>query len=503
MLNFGLIFNTPVNGSFLGGGDPYSNIPFVSTYALNLATSPLGYDIKEIRMFTDQGGDRAGQSYDIYYSLINAPGTFILLGTVSTPHTDAGAVMTRTYDSRAGATPDAGPAILSGVAQIQFHVRPVGDYGVVWREFDVTGTPSPNGMAVATATLTRSSGTGTDTAAGASLSFEVSVSGVSGTPTGTVTLKDGGSSGTVLGSASLTGGACTITTTALGEGTHDNIVAVYNGSLIYAISTSSALTPAQTVTIIRPPNDNFADAIALPGNNGSRSGTGNLFATTEVGEPSFLYGDSNTWNSVWFKWTCTQTGTYTINTYGTMNVGGQIWDSVIYIYDDATSSQLAAMDDGQAETASVSVTAGTTYHIRLAWGGGWVGTPESGRDTSDIHLTWSFVGSGGGNTYADWAGSNGGTADQDSNHDGVPNGIAYFMDDHGLITLPGLDSNNTITWKMSATFSGTYEVQTSPDLKTWTPVATQPTPAGGNLSYTLPKGAEGGTLFVRLAVIPD
>ena len=242
-----------VNGSWLGGGDPYSNVPFVTTYALDLATNPLGYNIKEIRMFTDQGGDRAGQSYDIYYSLINAPDAFVLLGSVSTPHTDSGAVMTRTYDSRTGATPDAGPAILSGVAKIQFHVRPVGDYGVVWREFDVTGAPT----------------------------------------------------------------------------------------------------------------------------------------------------------------------------------------------------------------------------------------------------------GGGGTTYADWAAANGvvGTPNEDSNHDGVQNGIAYFMGATGLATNPVPDASNTVTWPMSAAFSGTYQIETSPDLGTWTPVTPRPTPVGGYLTYTLPSGAS--KLFVRLVATPN
>jgi hypothetical protein len=428
--------------------------------------------------------------------------------------------MTRTYDSRAGATPDAGPAILSGVAKIQFHVRPVGDYGVVWREFDVTGTPSPIGTAVATTTLGRSEGTGTDTAAGDLLSFAVTVSGDSGTPSGTVTLKDGGSDGTVLGSATLAGGACTITTSALGAGTHDNIVAVYNGNLTYAVSTSDALTPPQIVTIIRPPNDNFADAIALPGNSGTRSGTGNLFATTEEGEPAFLYTDPNTWNSVWFKWTCTQSGTFAINTNGTMNVGGQIWDAVIYIYDVATSSQLAAVDDygtDKAETASVAVTAGTTYHIRLAWGGGWVGTPESGRDSSDIHLTWSLVGAGGG--YADWASTNNAgsqTMAEDHDNDGVSNGVEYFLggntDTTGFTPLPGvdkaLDGTLSVTWIKAAGYTGAYGtdyvVETSTTLAagSWTPepeTGGDVTVAGTEVKYTFP--SVGPVKFARLKVM--
>ena len=54
------------------------------------------------------------------------------------------------------------------------------------------------------------------------------------TPTGSVTLKDGGSNGTTLGSGTLAGGTCTITpaTSALTVGNHANIVAVYAGDSV-------------------------------------------------------------------------------------------------------------------------------------------------------------------------------------------------------------------------------------------------------------------------------
>jgi len=111
----------------------------------------------------------------------------------------------------------------------------------------------------------------------------------------------------------------------------------------------------------------------------------------------------------------------------------------------------------------------------------------------------------GGGGYAAWAGIKGvtGEPDGDSNHDGVQNGIAYFMDNAGLITNPSLDASNKVTWPMSATFSGSYEVQISTDLSHWQPAVPQPTRNGaGNLEYTLPSGAVGGKNFVRLLVTP-
>ncbi len=98
-----------------------------------------------------------------------------------------------------------------------------------------------------TTTLVRSSGTGTTSTFGEPLSFDVTVSGAPGSPTGNVSLRDGGPSGAPLGSGTLSSGACTITTNVLAVGTHDNIVAVYGGDSTHASSTSSALTGTQTV----------------------------------------------------------------------------------------------------------------------------------------------------------------------------------------------------------------------------------------------------------------
>ena len=109
------------------------------------------------------------------------------------------------------------------------------------------------------------------------------------------------------------------------------------------------------------------------------------------------------------------------------------------------------------------------------------------------------------NDYNAWATTNGATTpDQDHDNDGVENGVEYFMGQTGssFTAMPGLNATNTITWPASATYQGTYEVQTSPDLVTWTNVDPRPVPTGGNLSYLLPPGASGGKSFVRLLVTP-
>jgi autotransporter-associated beta strand protein len=136
----------PGNGALLHDGnfgeyaDPSDG--YTTTYTLDITTYPMGYDIKEIRLFS-AWGTRATQAYDIKYSLVGAPDTFLLLGTYTgtLPPSADGTLMTRTYDMRA-ATLDAGPPILTGVAAIQFVIRANGN-ATLYHEWDVTGAASP------------------------------------------------------------------------------------------------------------------------------------------------------------------------------------------------------------------------------------------------------------------------------------------------------------------------------------------------------------------------
>jgi hypothetical protein len=73
--------------------------------------------------------------------------------------------------------------------------------------------------------------------AGQAVTFTATASSGGGTPTGTVTFKDGA---TVLGTAALSGGIATLTTASLTAGSH-TITAVYGGSSSQAASTSSPL----------------------------------------------------------------------------------------------------------------------------------------------------------------------------------------------------------------------------------------------------------------------
>jgi hypothetical protein len=81
---------------------------------------------------------------------------------------------------------------------------------------------------------------------GQAVTFTATVTSSAGTPTGTVTFKDGA---TVIGTATLSAGAAAFTTSSLTLGTH-TITASYGGAAGFAVSTSPALT--QTVQV--PPD---------------------------------------------------------------------------------------------------------------------------------------------------------------------------------------------------------------------------------------------------------
>ena len=78
---------------------------------------------------------------------------------------------------------------------------------------------------------------------GVAVTFTATVSGTGGSPTGTVTFKNGT---TVLGTATISGGVATFVTSTLPAGT-DQITAVYNGDTNFDPATSN--TVAETVNI--------------------------------------------------------------------------------------------------------------------------------------------------------------------------------------------------------------------------------------------------------------
>jgi hypothetical protein len=127
-----------------------------------------------------------------------------------------------------------------------------------------------------------------------------------------------------------------------------------------------------TVTSSGDSNDDFADAAPISGTTATVSGS-NVDATRQVGEP--LHGGNSGGRSVWWRWTAPQSGTATVDTFGSN------FDTLLGVYSGANLSNLATLagnddaagTDGLQSRASFVVTGGTTYFIAVDGYGGAAG----------------------------------------------------------------------------------------------------------------------------------
>jgi subtilisin family serine protease len=116
-------------------------------------------------------------------------------------------------------------------------------------------------------------------------------------------------------------------------------------------------------TIPPPPNDNFADRIAIAGPS-TVTGT-NKLATSEPSEPAHDR-ISGTRDSVWWRFTPTATGPIEINTFGSN------FDTVLAVYTGNTVSNLTSVasnndsSGGRQSKVTFEGTAGTAYAIAVA-----------------------------------------------------------------------------------------------------------------------------------------
>jgi autotransporter-associated beta strand protein len=158
-----------------------------------------------------------------------------------------------------------------------------------------------------------------------------------------------------------------------------------------ALVTGSFLL-AGTALAAPPANDDFANAIVLPGNSGVQTGTNNTDATFQAGEPVPF---NSALKTVWFKWTAPTDGEFNLTTDGSDDLDLNEWDAVLGLYSGPALNALTPLggtpiDESILETKTLAVTAGTTYYIQLAGNKGInLGDPEVPSD--NIQLTWSFV----------------------------------------------------------------------------------------------------------------
>ena len=114
--------NSGTNPANVNGSGTYD-------FQFDLTTSPLGYDISEVNVYTGWGDFRAGQDHRVFYSLVG-DASFILFADIAVGH-DNGTLRTSITDS--------GGLIASGVDAIRFIVD---QSEFVYREVDVIGTPT-------------------------------------------------------------------------------------------------------------------------------------------------------------------------------------------------------------------------------------------------------------------------------------------------------------------------------------------------------------------------
>ena len=136
-----------------------------------------------------------------------------------------------------------------------------------------------------------------------------------------------------------------------------------------ALGFSAVTQQAYLGTFAPPTNDNFANRIVLTGTNVSTTGT-TVEATGETGEPEIF---DSTLESVWWTWTAPATGTYQIDTIGSLASSGIDTTLAVYTGTELNSLSLVGNNDDFNNLDSglvINATAGTTYQIQIDGLGG-------------------------------------------------------------------------------------------------------------------------------------
>lgn len=251
---------------------------------------------------------------------------------------------------------------------------------------------------------------------------------------------------------------------------------VKNGPGTWTVSGTNTYTGTTSVN---------AGALIMSGNNSAASGG------VTVAADATLAGNGNLGGNV----TIATSGIHSLDVAATP--GAQVTRTI-------TGS---LTQTGSVLTLTAAATPAPGVYVLATANGGIVGTPTTVNfngipgtiavNGNNLELTVSTAGG-----YSSWAAANAGGqgSNLDFDHDGVKNGVEYFMGATGstFTANPGI-VNGKITWPKDPAFSGTYTVQISPDLVGWTDVASSV--VGNTVQYTVPTGQE--KRFVRLNVTPN
>jgi fibronectin-binding autotransporter adhesin len=185
-----------------------------------------------------------------------------------------------------------------------------------------------------------------------------------------------------------------------------------------------------------------------------------------------------------------------------------------FAIDTTAAAALSAGTWVLENVASLAGAYGTSFQVVNTDGSPWSNTGDTWTRDGGGGKTWTFDETTGtlslsqGAGYASWAAVNAGGQDPDLDFDldGVENGVEFFMGETGstftanptVVTTGGV---RTVTWPKSASFNGSYKVETSETLVSWTNVTGSVVDNGSSVVYTLPTGSP--KIFVRLVVTPN
>jgi thiol-disulfide isomerase/thioredoxin len=150
---------------------------------------------------------------------------------------------------------------------------------------------------------------------------------------------------------------------------------------------SGSIVLTLTFTTNSPPNDEFANAVAITGTNSVVTGN-NVYATKEPGEPD--HGGYSGGKSVWWYWRAPQTGFATLSANGSTSIYGGPLDVLMGVYSGSAVTNLIQIDSigGGPSSLSFKAYAGTTY--RIAVDGYTYDTPQDA-DCGPIVLSLAFT----------------------------------------------------------------------------------------------------------------
>ena len=172
-------------------------------------------------------------------------------------------------------------------------------------------------------------------------------------------------------SGSLGAGASATVTASIAAAATGLAAGSYSSTLTFTNTNNGSgnTTRAANLTVNSPggtpANDNFANAINLPGQSGSTTGT-NVAATLQAGEPAPFAGTGT--HTVWWKWTAPVSGPVTFDTTGSN------FDTVLTAYTGSAVNALtliAGNDDIDNPNSNLqsritfAAQSGLTYYVRV------------------------------------------------------------------------------------------------------------------------------------------